>query len=338
MRNPSPFQLAFLFVTASRTLQTSSRQVSSFSSPLTLPNRVYRLSGAMQSHRHSYTVRGVRDRVSGRFSANPVPVLCSFLPVHVTDVQVLRGLDDFPSLKLLTYQQKLYKCFADPELREGQIRCALLAGYLPAFPDGLTPPSGLHRLNGLFQGETEWLYLPVALEGNHSAWRLLADSYFMENYLLHEPREDGKHILIVFGLTIEERFAPMFDLLEKLWRYGAFQVCVEQMKELGQLFLADNKEVIYVILVDGVLDWVEKWVEHEAEGAEASHVFKYLKEQGINILFGRWGLSTLSLASIGIYEELYEDARKELEQAREENERLKMELAEGGVGEEMVTG
>ncbi|CEM21084.1 unnamed protein product [Vitrella brassicaformis CCMP3155] len=130
----------------------------------------------------------------------------------------------------------------------------------------------------------------------------------------------------------------MVRQLENLWKYGTFQMCVEQMKELGQLFLADSKEVIYVILLDGGPDWVEKWTKHEAEGAEARHVFKYLKEQGINILFGRWGWSTLSLVSVGIYRGLYEDEQKELEQAREENERLKMELSNGGVGEEMVTG
>jgi len=159
----SPFQVAVLFVTAA--LQTSSRRVSSFSSPLSLPNHLFRPSGAMQSHRHSYTV--------------------------------LRGLggDDFPSLKLLTYQQKLYKCFADPELRDGQIRCALLAGYLPAFTDGLTPPSGVHRLNGLFQGERDWLYLPVALEGNHSAWRLLADSYLWRTTYCTSPKKTASTFL-----------------------------------------------------------------------------------------------------------------------------------------------
>ncbi|CEM21086.1 unnamed protein product [Vitrella brassicaformis CCMP3155] len=258
--------VVLLFVTA------QDRRLSSFSSPLALPNHLY------------YR----RD------------------PRHL-------GGDDFPSLKLLTYHQKLYKCFGDVKFVMGQIRCALHAGYLPAFPDGLTPPSGLHRLNGLFQGERDWLYLPVALEGNHSAWRLLADGCFVENYLLHEPKEDGKHILVIFGPATEARFGLSFRELELLWKGRRFEDCVEQMKELGQLFLADNKEVIYVILVDGVLDWVEKWMEEEAEGAEASHVFK-------------------------IYKELYEDEQKELEQAREENERLKMELAKGGVGEEMVTG
>jgi len=121
----------------------------------------------------------------------------------------------------------------------------------------------------------------------------------MENYLLHEPKEDGKHILIVFGLTIEERFGPMVRQLENLWKYGTFQMCVEQMKELGQLFLADSKEVIYVILLDGGPDWVEKWTKHEAEGAEARHVFKYLKEQGSTSYSGGGGGALCPLSQSG---------------------------------------
>mmetsp|Transcript_40597 Transcript_40597/g.115712 ORF Transcript_40597/g.115712 Transcript_40597/m.115712 type:complete len:144 (-) Transcript_40597:42-473(-) len=134
----------------------------------------------------------------------------------------------------------------------------------------------------------------------------------MENYLLHEPKEDGKHILVIFGPATEARFGLSFRELELLWKGRRFEDCVEQMKELGQLFLADNKEVIYVILLDGGPDWVEKWTKHEAEGAEARHVFKYLKEQGINILFGGGGRALYPIPHSGYIRSCMRMSRRSL--------------------------
>jgi len=109
--------------------------------------------------------------------------------------------------------------------------------------------------------------------------------------------------------------------LDALWTTGVIERGVRSMKNLGELLAQEeqDKEVIYVFLVDGRLDWFKAWL-NKRKGTQSVNVFEYLESAEVNILYGRWRKER--------YLELYEGVRKELEQVKKENEKLKT----GGAG------
>ncbi|CEM21088.1 unnamed protein product [Vitrella brassicaformis CCMP3155] len=313
--------VVLLFVTAA--LQTSSRQVSSFSSPLSLPNHLFRPSGAMQSHRHSYTTsRGLGEGSAGfpkGDETEPPTTLCPF-----------------------SYQQKIIRTFEETPDSGGMIDYFVEAGYEPVIPGGLSSPSKTRRLHGVALPEEEWADLPVAMEGNYTCWRkLLNESLIPTGHVVKEPPEEGDHFIILFGRWIHTACGFVPPMLEELWTDGVLKGGVDQMKQLGGVLQRGDdgqKDVIYVFLVDGPKCWFDMWAA--GPGSTASkQILDYLAGEGVSMFHGHLESQILERedGTVRHYDK-WIIIKRELEQVREENERLRMELANGGVGEEMVTG
>ncbi|CEM32394.1 unnamed protein product [Vitrella brassicaformis CCMP3155] len=108
---------------------------------------------------------------------------------------------EIPPISAVDCQRKIYATFGDSARYDGKIRYAIRVGYLPVLPAGLAIPSGIHRLSALFDEDedemehvADWWYLPVAMEGNYTAWKAFVD-VFVDNYLYKEPKKEGDHWL-----------------------------------------------------------------------------------------------------------------------------------------------
>ncbi|CEM32393.1 unnamed protein product [Vitrella brassicaformis CCMP3155] len=172
------------------------------------------------------------------------------------------------------------------------------------------------------------------MKGNYTTWRKVLDESFILTLRSREPSEKGDHFIVFFGLWIHNRWGIIPSMLDELWTTGVIKSGVRSMKQLGDLLTQkgqdSQKEVVYALLIDGPYKWFEAWVLKE-EKTKGWKMLEYLYDEGVNVFHGQEESVYTEFSKTDHNSkprDMYEGARKELEEAKKENAQLKRD--EGG--------